>query len=83
MRHLPGYMLHGPNLPDNLASVPAPAQQPQGAVRAAPPERWEDVQRKMILEALVKTGGRKSQAAELLGWGRSTLWRKMKYFGIE
>lgn len=83
MRHLPGYMLHGPNLPDNLVTVPAQAPQSQGAVRAAPPERWEDVQRKMILEALVKTGGRKSQAAELLGWGRSTLWRKMKYFGIE
>ena len=52
-------------------------------MRAAPPERWEDVQRKMILETLVKTGGRKSKAAELLGWGRSTLWRKMKHFGIE
>ena len=81
MRHLPGYMLHGPNLPANL-SVPPRAPE-AGAVRTAPPERWEDVQRKMILEALVKTGGRKSKAAELLGWGRSTLWRKMKHFGIE
>jgi len=82
MRHLPGYMLHGPGLPDNLAA-PAPTPQPAGAVRKAQPERWEDVQRKMILEALVKTGGKKKHAAELLGWGRSTLWRKMKHFGIE
>jgi transcriptional regulator of acetoin/glycerol metabolism len=81
MRHLPGYMLHGPNLPENLSVPPRAAE--TGGVRAAPPERWEDVQRKMILEALVKTGGRKSKAAELLGWGRSTLWRKMKHFGIE
>ncbi|EGB14194.1 PAS modulated sigma54 specific transcriptional regulator, Fis family [Pseudodesulfovibrio mercurii] len=81
MRHLPGYLLHGPNLPENLSVPPRPVE--AGAVRAAPPERWEDVQRKMILEALVKTGGRKTKAAELLGWGRSTLWRKMKHFGIE
>ncbi len=88
MRHLPGYMLQGPGLPNNLA--PATANQPgrtsamdTDVVRNAPPERWEDVQRTMILDALVKTGGKKKQAAELLGWGRSTLWRKMKNFGIE
>ncbi|NDV19626.1 PAS domain-containing protein [Pseudodesulfovibrio sp. JC047] len=82
MRHLPGYILHGHGLPTNLTPS---TQRPDipGEVRSAPPERWEDVQRKMILDALVKTGGRKQQAAELLGWGRSTLWRKMKHFGIE
>ena len=83
MRHLPGYMLQGPGLPDNLVPPPTGVQQSGGTVRTAPPEKWEDVQRKMILEALVKTGGKKRQAAELLGWGRSTLWRKMKHFGIE
>jgi len=83
MRHLPGYMLQGPGLPGNLATTPAEIQHTPGAVRTTPPERWEDVQRKMILEALVKSGGKKRQAAELLGWGRSTLWRKMKHFGIE
>lgn len=84
MRHLPGYMLQGPGLPENLAAQPTQVQsQAPGAVRATPPERWEDVQRKMILDALVKTGGKKQDAAKLLGWGRSTLWRKMKHFGIE
>lgn len=83
MRHLPGYMLQGPGLPENLATPPAEPQPSSGTVRTAKPERWEDVQRKMIIEALVKTGGKKQQAAELLGWGRSTLWRKMKHFGIE
>ncbi|QDR79051.1 sigma 54-interacting transcriptional regulator [Sporomusa termitida] len=31
-----------------------------------------------IREALVKTGGNKQKAAELLGIGRATLWRKLK-----
>ncbi|WP_281762659.1 sigma-54 interaction domain-containing protein [Pseudodesulfovibrio nedwellii] len=83
MRHLPGYILHGHGLPKNLVTSPDQHPHTPGEVRMARPERWEDVQRKMILEALVKTGGRKQQTAELLGWGRSTLWRKMKHFGIE
>ena len=32
--------------------------------------------------ALQKTGGRKKDAAELLGWGRNTLTRKLKELGI-
>ncbi|HMA86110.1 MAG TPA: helix-turn-helix domain-containing protein [Desulfosalsimonadaceae bacterium] len=36
----------------------------------------------MILDALYNAGGRRSKAAELLGWGRSTLWRKMKHYKI-
>lgn len=33
-----------------------------------------------LKEALQKTGGRKKDAAELLGWGRNTLTRKLKEF---
>jgi len=35
-------------------------------------------ERVMIEVALEKTGGRKKEAAELLGWGRNTLTRKLK-----
>lgn len=35
-------------------------------------------ERAMIEVALEKTGGRKKEAAELLGWGRNTLTRKLK-----
>lgn len=35
-------------------------------------------ERAMILVALAKTGGRRRDAAELLGWGRNTLTRKIK-----
>jgi two-component system nitrogen regulation response regulator GlnG len=33
--------------------------------------------------ALKHSGGRKRDAAELLGWGRNTLTRKIKELGIE
>jgi two-component system, NtrC family, response regulator AtoC len=43
---------------------------------------WAAAERAMIMDALRKSGGRRNQAAALLGWGRSTLWRKMKEYGI-
>ena len=36
----------------------------------------------MIEVALNKTGGKKSKAAKLLGWGRNTLSRKIKELGM-
>jgi len=87
MRHLPGYILHAPQqsaeaktAPRTELPAPTPVQPPP---LPAGRESWEEVQRKMILDALLKTGGKKQKAAELMGWGRSTLWRKMKHFGIE
>ena len=35
-------------------------------------------ERIMIESALAKTGGRRQDAARLLGWGRNTLTRKIK-----
>ena len=43
---------------------------------------WAALERNMILEAMVQAKGRRSKAADLLGWGRSTLWRKMKQYGL-
>lgn len=43
---------------------------------------WASLERDMIMEALVKAGGRRNKAADILGWGRSTLWRKMKHYGM-
>ncbi len=40
-------------------------------------------ERILLQSALKKTGGRKIEAAELLGWGRNTLTRKLKELGIE
>jgi two-component system, NtrC family, response regulator AtoC len=41
-----------------------------------------EAERKMIMDAMVKTKGRRCEAARILGWGRSTLWRKMKRHGL-
>ncbi|WP_419784913.1 sigma-54 interaction domain-containing protein [Pseudodesulfovibrio sp.] len=83
-KHLPGYLLRAPNVPHQPESESEMVQSETepAEIRPTKNESWEEVQRRMILDALVKTGGRKQQAAEMLGWGRSTLWRKMKQYGI-
>lgn len=43
---------------------------------------WATLEKRLILEAMKKAGGKRGKAATLLGWGRSTLWRKMKKLGI-
>lgn len=40
-------------------------------------------ERIMIEAALQKTAGRRREAAELLGWGRNTLTRKIKELGVQ
>ena len=42
-----------------------------------------EVEKILIKAALNKTGGRKNDAANLLGWGRNTLTRKIKEHDIE
>ncbi len=46
-------------------------------------QSWSDIQRQLIIDTLLKANGHKSKAAEILGWGRSTLWRKMKQYGLD
>jgi PAS domain S-box-containing protein len=85
-KHLPAYLLDpGSSLEReprdtqsriSLSSLPAAGED----IAALD---WSSVERKMILEAMVKTKGRRSKAAALLGWGRSTLWRKLKQYGID
>ena len=45
-------------------------------------QNWPDIEKQMIIEALVGAIGRKNKAAVSLGWARSTLWRKMSQYGI-
>ena len=45
-------------------------------------EAIPDFERTIIKVALNKTMGRKKEAAELLGWGRNTLTRKIKELGL-
>jgi DNA-binding NtrC family response regulator len=42
----------------------------------------DEEERESILIALEQTGGALGRAAELLGMGRTTLWRKLKQYGL-
>jgi two-component system, NtrC family, response regulator AtoC len=64
--------------PEVRAVVDRSAPHEQSRYRAAEPED----ERSAIVAALHDTGSR-ARAAELLGMGRTTLWRKMKAYGIE
>ena len=56
---------------------PAPARNGLGLEPAL-----DDLERRMILDALVASGDNKHKAAELLGIGERTLWTKLKKHGI-
>lgn len=42
-----------------------------------------EVEKKQILRVLAQTKGNRTLAAEILGIGRTTLYNKMKAYGIE
>jgi len=71
--HLPPIILNTPN-----HSVPA---------RHSAPLRKsfnrEEIKRIELIEALEKTGGNQSQAAELLGVSRVTVWNRMRRFNVQ
>ena len=84
--HLPSYIIEAPAEPDNRPDIREKAE--TGPLERPPQEAggvasWKSVEKRMIMDALVKTGGHRGKAASLLGWGRSTLWRKMKQYGID
>jgi len=84
---LPAYMSEGlqENGRETEADSSAPQRQTAGTPAKAPhyTSNWPEMEKQMILDALFSSGGRRNKAAETLGWGRSTLWRKMKHYGIE
>jgi DNA-binding NtrC family response regulator len=43
---------------------------------------WLAIERQLIVDTLTRTRGNRSQAATILGWGRTTLWRKLKQHGL-
>lgn len=85
-RHLPAYLLETDAVHDGEARE-SPSQVEGGASMLSGEDvsalDWAAVERRMILEAMVKAKGRRSKAAAMLGWGRSTLWRKLKEYGID
>ncbi len=84
--HLPSYLIEEPSIfGDENNALASKSLVPSGRdSRDQETElNWGAIERKLILETLVKAKGRRSKAAEMLGWGRTTLWRKMKHYGLE
>jgi transcriptional regulator with PAS, ATPase and Fis domain len=69
---------HLPELEAPPSPAPAPGWSPDGSKA---PHLWED-ERLTIEKALNKARGRREEAAHLLGISRSSLWRKMKAYGL-
>lgn len=60
------------DLPSHLSSSPH-----------RPLSRWEQAERDSLLRALADSHGNKSDAAEMLGIGRTTLYRKLRTLSID
>jgi two-component system response regulator HydG len=76
------------HLPPNLlgataAYCPPQAAAPPAATPLGPPgESKDEIMSREIQDALARSGGRKQDAAELLGVSRVTLWKRMKKLGL-
>ncbi len=79
--HLPEHVTNDDYTPLGLDEIKS-ARRPVGQ-KNLESVNWASTERRMIIEAMKKAGGRRSKAAALLGWARSTLWRKLKQYGIE
>jgi PAS domain S-box-containing protein len=83
----PGGMILPEHLPERLT----PAIGSEGArARVAPPpdatgssRRLSDVEARLILETLERNGYQRLKTARELGISKTTLWRKIKHYGIE
>ena len=73
-----GGRIEAQHLPEEVRAVTD--RSVSGRYRATLPEEDE---RAAIESALAHSGGTLSRAAELLGMGRTTLWRKIRSYGIE
>ncbi|MFH1152759.1 MAG: sigma 54-interacting transcriptional regulator [Pseudomonadota bacterium] len=87
LEHLPAYIFDpAPDVP-NFVLVAGETHDTRTRIPEsesnASVKTWASTEREMILETLIKARGKKNVAADSLGWGRSTLWRKMKQYGID
>ena len=90
LEHLPKYLLA--RLEAVAEAIPEPVRSTAVAAPAAKPVRpqpasgadrdWQAIEKELIVNTLTQTRGNRSKAAALLGWGRTTLWRKLKSHGL-
>jgi len=76
--HLPEEVLAGATPVPGAAAAPGG---PAGGAQEAP-HRLADAERAHVLAVLARCGGSQVEAARALGIGRTTLWRKLRAFGV-
>jgi two-component system, NtrC family, response regulator AtoC len=84
--HLPAYLMEKPVVrqrPAPRIAEHSPVTRSAGTANGAAIEAWSDMEARLIREALVKARGHRGRAAKIVGCARSTLWRKIKRYGIE
>lgn len=77
-KHLPAYIFEETDTPDSKPFSPVN----NNPVQTVPVASWQEVERQLILDTLKETGGNKTKAAKKLGWGRTTLWRKISHHNL-
>ena len=94
MEHLPNYLNESrfedvartnPEQEQSESSLPSAGEVTDAEFQGVKEKvnSWSEAEKEMIMQALLKAKGKKQKAAEILGWGRSTLWRKMKQHNID
>lgn len=80
---LPDYLFQPLEVRGAGASVGPPPVVLPALAPVTPATGWAELEQQRILNALQQAGGRRGRAAELLGMGRTTLWRKIKDYNLE
>lgn len=80
---LPDYLFQPIEVRGAGASVGPPPVVLPALAPVTPAKGWAELEQQRILNALQQAGGRRGRAAELLGMGRTTLWRKIKDYNLE
>jgi DNA-binding NtrC family response regulator len=65
------------------AKAPEDGEAREGSLEAVAKAAYEEAERRHILSTLEKTGGNRTKTAELLKISRSTLWLKLRRYGID
>jgi DNA-binding NtrC family response regulator len=71
---------------EEVAAVEPPAAEPatpEGVVVYRPGMTMEEMEKEAIAAALAEVGGNRRKAAEMLGIGERTLYRKIRKFGLD
>ena len=82
-KELPPEVVYRTERPQISVSYTSPNSSNVGSFHNASPTNLRDVERQQILTALEKTGWHRGKTAELLGISPSTLYRRLREYGLE